>query len=240
MFQLLVVSRENPSLPPLALFDVLQTVDYRNLSVQFHKNAIHLVVDRYSILLQKIIVYSSLALESKTHVSEIFWPLGIGDKVVNLSLQVVWYIYQYMVVCFKVRRGEMLVGIDESSLNVKDCRILNPSLETLVEDHWFADRSASILASLLEPALESTICSAFTKYLREMHHREISYVYFHLQMPLYRELPIHELLPRKARQYLTAQNATVYYKLRTIRVEEQQLMVLARIEWAQIVCNILC
>lgn len=45
-FQLLLQSREAPGLPPLALFDVFQTVDYRNLSVNFHQDAVHLIVDK--------------------------------------------------------------------------------------------------------------------------------------------------------------------------------------------------
>uniref|UniRef100_A0A1I7XRV3 Mannose-6-phosphate isomerase n=1 Tax=Heterorhabditis bacteriophora TaxID=37862 RepID=A0A1I7XRV3_HETBA len=55
--EMLLKTKETPSLGPLAHLDILNRVAYKNLSVQFHPEAVHIVVDRFDRYLYLFIVF---------------------------------------------------------------------------------------------------------------------------------------------------------------------------------------
>ncbi|KAJ1347686.1 hypothetical protein KIN20_002813 [Parelaphostrongylus tenuis] len=72
--EIIVKTQESPSLGSLVHIDLLNQLSYKNLSVIFHHDSLHMIVDSFSLF-------------SHGNISEVFWPLGPGEQTVDVSLQ---------------------------------------------------------------------------------------------------------------------------------------------------------
>ncbi|KAK5966985.1 hypothetical protein GCK32_003236 [Trichostrongylus colubriformis] len=188
-------TRESPSLGSLAHLDVLNRVNYKNLSVVFHDDSLHVVVDRFSLL-------------SHGNLSEILWPFGLGEQVLDVSLQ--------------LHRAEIRLNADETLFSLGDCSLVGSELAASVPGHWIADRGASAIASLMTPILDSVICNALQHHIGSLEASTVM------------RFPVYDLIPEKLRSYVMRNDTTLFYRLKSVKVNDHQLTARAQLEWVEI------
>ncbi|VDO61529.1 unnamed protein product [Haemonchus placei] len=188
-------TRESPSLGSLAHLDILNRVNYKNISVVFHADSLHVVVDKFSLL-------------SHGNLSEIFWPFGLGEQVLELGLQ--------------LHRAEIRLDADETTFSLGECLLVGSELAASVPGHWIADRGASAIASIMTPVLDSMICNALRHHIGSLEASKVI------------RFPVYDLIPEKLRSYVTRNDTTLYYRLKNINVNDHQLTARAQLEWVDI------
>ncbi|CAI4229557.1 unnamed protein product [Auanema sp. JU1783] len=198
IFQVLLKTKDDPELNQLATLDVLNRVKYRNLSMNFKEEKIHLIVD-------------DLYVRTETEISDILWPLGLGENTLDVHLQ--------------IDRSELLIHVDEKNIELNECNMKNAYMKAHVHDHWIADKGISLLSSLFSPILDRTLCSIIAGEVAGITYNDI------------RRFPVYDLIPEKTRKYLATDNTTLFYRLKNIRIEDHQMKVLLQLEWTDIMEN---
>lgn len=188
-------TRESPSVGLLAHLDVLNRVSYKNLSVVFHDDSLHVVIDRFSLL-------------SHGNLSEILWPFGLGEQVLHVGLQ--------------LHRAEIRLDADETAFSLGDCLLVGSELAASVPGHWIADRGASAIASLMTPMLDSVLCNALRHHVGSLDAGTVM------------RFPVYELIPEKLRSYVINNDTTLFYRLKSVKVNDHQLTARAQLEWVEI------
>ncbi|EPB78559.1 hypothetical protein ANCCEY_02400 [Ancylostoma ceylanicum] len=139
--EVILKTRESPSLGSLAHLDILNRISYKNLSVVFHDDSLHVVVDRFSLL-------------SHGNLSEVLWPFGLGEQVLDIGLQ--------------LHRGEIRLDAEDTSFSLGDCLLVGTELAASAPGHWIADKGVSAIASLMQPMLDSVLCNAIRHQIGSM------------------------------------------------------------------------
>ncbi|VDM60249.1 unnamed protein product [Angiostrongylus costaricensis] len=138
---IILKTQESPSLGSLVRIDFLNQLSYKNLSVIFHDDSLHMIVDRFSFL-------------SHGNISEVFWPFGPGEQTVDVGLQ--------------LHRAEFRLHAYETAFSLSDCLLFGLELATSVPGHWVADKGISALASLIKPMLDSMLCNTIRNHFGNM------------------------------------------------------------------------
>ncbi|ETN71343.1 hypothetical protein NECAME_19377, partial [Necator americanus] len=139
-------TRESPSFGSFAHLDVLNRVNYKNISVVFHEDSLHVVVDRLSVI-------------SHGNLSEMFWPFGLGEQVVDVVLQ--------------LHRCEVHLEAEDTSFSLGDCFMVEPELSASAPGHWIVNKGVSAVASLMQPLLDSVLCNALRHHLGSLETSKI-------------------------------------------------------------------
>ncbi|KAK6038535.1 hypothetical protein COOONC_23959 [Cooperia oncophora] len=183
-------TKESPSLGSLAHLDILNRVNYKNLSVVFHDDSLHVVIDRFSLL-------------SRGNLSEIFWPFGLGEQVLDVGLQ--------------LQHAEIRLDADETTFSLGDCLLVGPEIAASVPGHWVADRGASAIASLMTPLVDSVLCNALRQHIGSLEASTIM------------RFPVYDLIPEKLRSYVIKNDTTLFYRLKSVKVNDHQLTARAQL-----------
>ncbi|CAJ0602426.1 unnamed protein product [Cylicocyclus nassatus] len=139
--ELTLKTRESPSLGSLAHLDITNRIAYKNLSVVFYDDSLHVVVDRLSVL-------------THGNLSEVFWPFALGEQVIDVGLE--------------LHRGEVRLDVEETSLSMGDCLLIGSELAAAAPGHWIVDKGVSAIASLVRPVLDSVLCNALRTQIGSM------------------------------------------------------------------------
>ncbi|KAL6739018.1 hypothetical protein Aduo_012511 [Ancylostoma duodenale] len=193
--ELILKTRESPSLGSLAHLDILNRISYKNLSVVFHDDSLHVVVDRLSLL-------------SHGNLSEVFWPFGMGEQVLDIGLQ--------------LHRGEIRLDAEETSFSLGDCLLVGTELAASAPGHWIADKGVSAIASLMQPMLDSVLCNAIRHQIGSMETSTVM------------KFPVYDVIPEQLRRYVIKNDTTLFYRLKSLKVDDHQLTARAQLQWVDI------
>eukprot|EP00080_Pristionchus_pacificus_P018545 PDM78565.1 perm-5 [Pristionchus pacificus] len=144
--EVLLKTAEEPTFGPLARIDLANRIGYRNLSLHFHRDEVHVMVDEFSLL-------------TSANLTNLMWPLGLDDQAIELDVQ--------------LPRGEVRVLLDQSSFSLERCNLSSPSLSAGASNHWLADAGASFMGYLLSPALDSALCGILAEHLAQLNHTNV-------------------------------------------------------------------
>ncbi|EYB95029.1 hypothetical protein Y032_0164g3523 [Ancylostoma ceylanicum] len=193
--EVILKTRESPSLGSLAHLDILNRISYKNLSVVFHDDSLHVVVDRFSLL-------------SHGNLSEVLWPFGLGEQVLDIGLQ--------------LHRGEIRLDAEDTSFSLGDCLLVGTELAASAPGHWIADKGVSAIASLMQPMLDSVLCNAIRHQIGSMETSTVM------------KFPVYDVIPEQLRRYVTKNDTTLFYRLKSLKVDDHQLTARAQLQWADI------
>ncbi|GMT21749.1 hypothetical protein PFISCL1PPCAC_13046, partial [Pristionchus fissidentatus] len=141
--EVLLKTADEPTFGPLARIDLSNRIGYRNLSLHFHRDEVHITVDQFSLL-------------TSANLTNLMWPLGLDDQALEFDVQ--------------MPRGEVRVLLDQSSFSLERCNLSSPSLSAGATTHWLADAGASLMGYMLSPALDSALCSILAEHLAQLNH----------------------------------------------------------------------
>ncbi|CAJ0565630.1 unnamed protein product, partial [Mesorhabditis spiculigera] len=126
--ELLMTSREDPGLSPLAAVDMNAVVGYRNLSLHFEDRALRFNFDQ-------------MRLRSSANISHLLWPLDIGEHQLDVDLD--------------LPRGEVKMLIGEETMSMAECLLHEPKLAGHLGGQWMVEGAINIMRfpihSLLPP-----------------------------------------------------------------------------------------
>ncbi|RCN30373.1 hypothetical protein ANCCAN_23854, partial [Ancylostoma caninum] len=196
--EVILKTRESPALGSLAHLDILNRISYKNLSVVFHDDSLHVVVDRLSLL-------------SHGNLSEVFWPFGMGEQVLDIGLQ--------------LHRGEIRLDAEDTSFSLGDCLLVGTELAASAPGHWIADKGVSAIASLMQPMLDSVLCNAIRHQIGSMETSTVM------------KFPVYDVIPEQLRRYVTKNDTTLFYRLKSLKVDDHQLTARAQLQWVDIVSD---
>ncbi|GMS94111.1 hypothetical protein PENTCL1PPCAC_16286, partial [Pristionchus entomophagus] len=144
--EVLLKTAEDPTFGPLARIDLANRIGYRNLSLHFHHDEVHVMVDQFSLL-------------TSANLTNLMWPIGLDDQSIDLDVQ--------------LPRGEVRVLLDQSSFSLERCNLSSPSLSAGASTHWLADAGASLMGYILSPALDSALCGILAEHLSQLNHTNV-------------------------------------------------------------------
>ncbi|PAV76555.1 hypothetical protein WR25_05645 [Diploscapter pachys] len=194
----LVESKEDTSVGPIFDVDLLNRIIYKNLSMRFEHDSIHLQVERLSAV-------------SRANLTNVFWPLGLSDQVVDFSVE--------------LPEGELKFDVSENSLRVADCSLRDAAVDIDIKERWLANAGASLMIQMMNPIMEKALCSSIKRKIGTIeHNREMKF-------------PVYDIAPVKVQKYLAEKNTTLYYKIRSIESDEHQLKLRAQLQWTDIHSN---
>ncbi|KAK6747269.1 hypothetical protein RB195_000463 [Necator americanus] len=193
--ELTLKTRESPSFGSFAHLDVLNRVNYKNISVVFHEDSLHVVVDRLSVI-------------SHGNLSEMFWPFGLGEQVVDVVLQ--------------LHRGEIHLEAEDTSFSLGDCFLVEPELSASAPGHWIVNKGVSAVASLMQPLLDSVLCNALRHHIGSLETSKIMH------------FPVYDVIPEQLRRYVTKNDTTLFCRLKSLKMDDHQLTARAQLQWVDI------
>ncbi|KHJ90676.1 hypothetical protein OESDEN_09476 [Oesophagostomum dentatum] len=88
--------------------------------------------------------------------------------------------------------------------------------------HWIADKGVSAIASLMQPVLDSVLCNALRHHIGSMETSSVM------------RFPVYEVIPEQLRRYVTNNNITLFYRLKSLKVDDHQLTARAQLQWIDI------
>ncbi|CAJ0565690.1 unnamed protein product, partial [Mesorhabditis spiculigera] len=154
--ELLMTSREDPGLSPLAAVDMNALVGYRNLSLHFEDRALRFNFDQ-------------MRLRSSANISHLLWPLDIGEHQLDVDLD--------------LPRGEVKMMIGEETMSMAECLLHEPKLAGHLGGQWMVEGAMSVLGYLFSPTLDSTLCYLLSHYFADIPHSNIMRFPIHSLLP---------------------------------------------------------
>lgn len=92
-------------------------------------------------------LHSRLSLLSHGNLSEVFWPFGMGEQVLEIGLQVIQKGFRFhchhLIVRLQMHRGEIRLDAEDTSFSLGDCLLVGTELAASAPGHWIADKVRS-------------------------------------------------------------------------------------------------
>ncbi|CAI5447913.1 unnamed protein product [Caenorhabditis angaria] len=144
---ILLKTKEEPKFGSLAHLKLFNTVSYRNISVQFFPNLVHIHFEKLHVI-------------SHANISDVLWPIAFSDSFIDSHVI--------------VPKGKLRFQIDEQNQKVEleTCSLHQPNVSFHLRDSWLINKGMSALGSMMSSIFEGAICQMIHSSANELSENQ--------------------------------------------------------------------